>query len=108
MLPRFVAFEVCPGWGQRVVAFAGPRAEAGACFLWERSHDKHGASFRAITAEGIECGTPRPGQQHGVAGVLMERCADCDRMFVTPIVGEHLCPGCELLTIGSATLARTE
>jgi hypothetical protein len=108
VLPQFIAFEVCPGWGLASVAFAGATREAGACFLWERCHDKYGATFRAMTADGIECGTPRPGAQHGVAGVLMERCGDCERMFVTPVVGAPLCPGCELLTVGSAELRRVE
>ena len=108
MQPHFIAFEICPGWGLATVSFAGPRAEASACFLWERCHAKHGATFRAITANGIESGSPRPGDQHGIRGVLMERCADCEEMFTTMKVGTALCPGCELLTIGYATLARTE
>jgi len=108
VLPFFIAYEVSPGWGRDTVSFAGPRREAAACFFWERCHENYGASFRALTADGIECGTPRPGQQHGVAGVLMERCFECEEMFVTSKVGAPLCPGCELLTIGSASLARTE
>ena len=108
VLPHFHAYEVRPGWRQPVVSFAGPDREAGACHLWERCHNKHGASFRAITENGIECGTPNPGDQHGVRGILMERCADCERMFVTPVVGASLCPGCELLAVGSAVLGRVD
>jgi len=108
VLPHFIAYEVTPGWGRATISFAGPLREVGACYLWERCHEKHGASFRAMTADGIECGTPRPGAQHGVAGVLTERCHECGQMFTTHKVAEPLCPGCELLSIGSSSLARSE
>lgn len=108
LLPHFVAFEIQPGRGEKVVSFAGPRRESGACYLWQSCHQRYGASLRAITADGIECGTPRPGEQHGVRGVFTERCSDCEAMFITPVVGAALCPGCELLAAGYATLSRTD
>lgn len=108
VLPVFVVFEVCPGYGQPTTRFAGPRREVLACALWERCHSKYGATFRAVTPDGIECGTPRPGDQHGVKGVLQERCADCEQMFATALVGASLCPGCELLSIGSINLWQVE
>lgn len=108
MFPNFVAFEVRPGRGEKVITFAGPRREVGACYLWQSCHTRYGASFRAITADGIECGTPRPGEQHGINGVMMERCSDCEAMFITPAVGAKLCPGCELLAVGYATLTRAD
>lgn len=106
VLPHFVAYEVCQGWGYPVQRFTARGREAAACYLWQHCHQRHGASLRALTVGGIECGTPRPGDQHGVHGVLMERCADCEQMFTTATVGASLCPGCELLTVGYATLAR--
>jgi hypothetical protein len=86
--------------------FTGPRAEAMAAAVWERCHRLPRASFRIIEESGEEHGTLRPGERHGVHGILTERCADCGKEFRTLIAGASLCPGCTLLTIGAANLAR--
>lgn len=106
MLPVFRVYEIQAGWRQPVVRLAGPNAEGRAAQLWEQCHSNPGAALRAVDASGIEWGAPRPGDQHGVHGIRMERCAECAQMFLTGEVGAALCVGCELLIVGSATLLR--
>jgi NAD-dependent dihydropyrimidine dehydrogenase PreA subunit len=103
LLPQYLAYDVCAGYGQPSVSFAGPRREAAACYLWQSCHGHYGATFRALTADGGEYGTPRHGE--AAVGVLVANCHDCGDAFVCPTVGTRVCPGCELLTIGFLALA---
>jgi hypothetical protein len=93
MTPHYVAFEITPGWHQGVIVVEGPNRERRAAALWNRCATASGAAFRAITSEGEEFGTLKPGERHGV-GCFTERCADCEKEFKTPTVGESICPGC--------------
>jgi hypothetical protein len=96
-------FEV--GHGSVVEIFTGGfEAEVQAARAWERWHRAYGASFRIVTESGEEYGTLRPGERHGVHGILTERCMECGREFRTLQAGAAMCPGCELLVIGSLYL----
>lgn len=99
MLTQAVAFEITPPRG-RVIRCASPIA---ARRFWAKYADQEGARLRVIADTGEEFGTKTYYDEHGVT-CFTERCWDCEREFLTPRVGEQLCPGCELLATGGVTL----
>jgi hypothetical protein len=92
-----VAVEIVPGYRQAVVRFSGPRCTDDAVKLWRRVRRVRDASLRVVDDTGQTFGHTQYADQHGVGGVFTERCHECDREFVTPRVGERVCPACDLL-----------
>jgi hypothetical protein len=98
-----VAFEIRYPVGTHSYRVLRAHTAVTARRFWARCADWKGARLRVIANTGEEFGTKTFFDTHGVT-CFTERCAQCEREFVTPRVGEHLCPGCELLLTGDVSL----